>query len=507
MSEKKLNTVLNKKGYILKKEELNKNQIEMIENDLTVEPFQLSDFTFFSQNKNKFIKVYRESKTEFCLPKYYGIEKFGNPSIDKLNSKKLENINFEFRAELRDYQKKIMKDFLEKFKQSKGGIFTIGCGGGKTHIAIYLMCYLKLKTLIITHAEFLENQIIDRITNNTNINEIGGFGSIYGKTIDTNHPIVMATVQSLSMKDYDEKIFSDFGLVIIDETHHMGGRTFHKAFYKINSPYMLGLTATPRRSDGMFKVIHWYIGPQLYYEEQAPNPEVQCKIIKFSCKKENENFQEYYLRGSDKINRSKMITNLTCIKSRNNTIVELIKYMMKENGRKILVLSGRIDHLKTLEIKLNNADDTITTGLYIGELKKRDLDISATKQVIFASYQMAAEGLDIDALNTLILATPISDIQQSIGRILRKQAGTYDVIPVIIDIVDNLNVFLGQSRKRKKYYDSKEYQYVEYKIYDVDGLNLEEKINKISFEPIIKKIIKEKKENTCMFLEDDEDEL
>jgi superfamily II DNA or RNA helicase len=510
----KLDTVLNKAGYIVRKKGMSVQQIVQLRKDLTVQPITIDDYKPKWQRKPITFPVYQETETEFNVPKYYGLEKYGYPKKDRLSteSRKYKKIDITFNVELRPYQKDIMKDLLEGLKTHGGGILTMGCGRGKTNMAIHVISQLKLKTLLVVHKEFLKNQIIDRIENSTNIEELGGFGYIQGKTLDTDHAIVIATVQSLSQKDYDPEIFKEFGLVVIDECHHMGGKSFFKAFHKINSPYMLGLTATPRRNDGMFKLIHWFMGPQLYYEEQPPNPNVRCKFINFQADKDNKNFQELIIKASGKPNRSKMITNLANIKSRNSIILKILEKLLveknkkkyKRTGRKILVLSGRVDHLKLIKYKLDVliksklndlCNEDIKTGLYIGELKEKELEISAKADVVFGSYQMAEEGLDIEDLNAVILATPKSDIQQSIGRILRKQADDYEEYPLIIDFADKLQTFTSQKTKRKKYYKGKYYQIKDYNVTSDDVAsddfeNIIEELLKIHYNEVSEKLDK-----------------
>ena len=96
-------------------------------------------------------------------------------------------------------------------------------------------------------------------------------------------------------------------------------------------------------------------------------------------------------------------------------------------------------------------------GYYIGGMKMSDLDISATKQIILATYQMSSEGLNIPTLNTVILASPISDIQQSVGRILREKKNERKYIPLCIDIQDDFSIFKFKGIKRIKYYKSNGY--------------------------------------------------
>ena len=83
-------------------------------------------------------------------------------------------------------------------------------------------------------------------------------GKIQQNTIDIeNKDIVLAMVQSLSMKEYNSNIFENFGLVIFDECHHLGAEVFSKAMPKVASKYMLGLSATPNRKDGLKRVFEW----------------------------------------------------------------------------------------------------------------------------------------------------------------------------------------------------------------------------------------------------------
>ena len=125
-------------------------------------------------------------------------------------------------------------------------------------------------------------------------------------------------------------------------------------------------------------------------------------------------------------------------------------------NRKILILSERKNQLKDIEnlIVENNIADY---GYYVGGMKMVDLDISATKQIILATYQMSSEGLNIPTLNTLILASPISDIQQSVGRILREKKQDRKYIPLTIDIFDDLSIVKNKGYKRLNYYKSNGY--------------------------------------------------
>ena len=151
------------------------------------------------------------------------------------------------------------------------------------------------------------------------------------------------------------------------------------------------------------------------------------------------------------------INNICNYKPRTLLIIEILKDILnKEKDRKILILSERKNQLKDIEEFLKQFE-MLDYGYYIGGMKMNDLDISATKQIILATYQMSSEGLNIPTLNTLILASPIGDIQQSVGRILREKKENRKYTPLCIDIFDELSVVKSKGFRRLKYYKSNGY--------------------------------------------------
>jgi ERCC4-related helicase len=107
----------------------------------------------------------------------------------------------------------------------------------------------------------------------------------------------------------------------------------------------------------------------------------------------------------------------------------------------------------------------------------KDLDLSAEKQIILATYQMSSEGLNIPTLNTVIFASPISDIQQSIGRILREKKEERKYIPLCIDIWDEFSIFKNKGWKRIKYYNDNKYDISYY----INNEKMEEKKEEVKF--------------------------
>ena len=142
---------------------------------------------------------------------------------------------------------------------------------------------------------------------------------------------------------------------------------------------------------------------------------------------------------------SKMMNNLSSDKQRTKFISEKIQEILEEPKRRILVLSDRVQLLEDLNEFLGDK----ISGLFIGKTSKEEKTASKTKRVLLATYAIASEGFNHPELNTLVFATPRSNVNQAIGRIYRKR---HEISPTIVDIVDNVGIFVCQYRKRQRVY-------------------------------------------------------
>jgi superfamily II DNA or RNA helicase len=159
-----------------------------------------------------------------------------------------------------------------------------------------------------------------------------------------------------------------------------------------------------------------------------------------------------------------MINNVCTFKPRTEFIISLLKDILsKEPDRRVLILSERRNQLKDIERyivehKIANGGDGSGYGYYVGGMKQADLAISSEKQIILATYQLASEGFNVPSLNTIIFASPISDIQQSIGRILREVPEKRKYTPLCIDILDDFSIFKRKGAARLKFYTNNKYK-------------------------------------------------
>ena len=514
----KFTTSLSRHGYAIPKDEFKPKELEKLKKTLTATPAVQGNFV----GNDISFPIYLESPKKIYLPRYYGLATYGPPKTNKLLETGVK-ANLKFDGSLRQYQINIADIYLNAAKTKGGGLISIGCGRGKTVIGLYIAAALNVKTLVVVHKEFLAEQWVERILGDPSKN-IKGFlptakvGRLQGKILDVEgKDIVIAMVQSLSQKDYPESVLEDFGLVIYDECHHLSAEIFSRALIKTATQYTLGLSATPDRKDGLTYVFKYFLGDIVYQESQNEDTTILCKVLHYFNNDPEYSAVISNVRGD--MNRPRMINNICSCERRNTIILNELQKLIND-GRKVLILSDRKEHLKYLmeqieskiikptnttelvketvkeqvkeilnepeqdikkkkktskkkEANLDEEDDIVPnklcgklSGLYVGGMKQSDLKISESKDIILGTYPMVSEGFDCPTLDTVILASPKSDVVQSVGRILRKKPEDRDKQHIIIDIIDYFGSFARQYAARKKYYKAQKYQFSEFTIDD-----------------------------------------
>lgn len=432
---------ISNRGYTIIKSAYPTQVINDVKRELIAHPFVNPTYAADIED----YPVFMENGTKLYMPKMYGIEKFGDDAINKMPDG--VDININFNISLRPNQLEVADIMLDAYKSVGSGILSLHTGWGKTILAIYLIAQLKKRTLVIVNKDSLLTQWKERImmaAPNATI------GIIQQNKFNIDADIVLGMLQSIAMRTYELNAFESFGHVIIDECHHIPSRVFSQALFKVNCKYMLGLSATPQRKDGLTKVIKWFIGDIVHEVSQKLDEEaiIDKVIISSDLRYANE-IIDY--RGNVSI--AKMMSNIVECNERTKILTDLLLDKVKL-GYKILVLSDRIQLLKNMLILCQQHHNFFSVGLYVGSNKK-NLKQVETCQLILGTYSMASEGLDIPALNCLMLATSKPDIVQSIGRIFRRK---HDLMPCIIDIVDDFSVFKNQGIKRTKIYKQRKYE-------------------------------------------------
>jgi len=331
--------------------------------------------------------------------------------------------------ELRSEQIKAKNEILK----SDYSLLIAPPGFGKTAVASALIAERRVNTLILVHKTVLLEQWSKRLSEyfKINIKSIGILGK--GKK-KLNGNLDVATLQSLKNRP---ELIENYSQIIIDEAHHMPAVSFEIPLKKFKGKYVLGLSATPKRKDGMEAIMYLQCGDIVHESVRKSTVKHTLKTITTQY----DTFMDHF---------TMMLSEITEDEIRNRLIINEI---LKLPDRKILVLSERVEHLNILYHMLEVKG--MEAVLLYGGLKMKEKRIQFEKtenaSVILSTSSYVGEGIDIGHLDTIVFTMPISypeRIIQYLGRIGRQGQQC-----LAIDFIDSSVPMLKSSfNKRTKGY-------------------------------------------------------
>lgn len=372
----------------------------------------------------------------------------------------INEYTYTFKGKLTSKQEKAKNQLLEY----DIGVLSASTGFGKTVISAKIISELKRNTLIIVNRTTLLEQWKEKLSFFLDIDkkQIGQIGA--GK-VKANGRLDVASFQSLYKREDLEEIVSGYGLVIVDECHHVAAFSFEKVLKALRAKYVYGLTATPTRKDGWHKIIFMQCGDircRFNNTGIEGNDLLKHKVV---VRRTNYKFNPSLATIND-IKISDIFNNMAKDENRNNLIISDIKTCIKE-GRTPIVLTERIVHLNILKDKLKELNIPII--IYKGKMGKRKLDeikevinkadANNMPRVILATSSSVGEGFDDSRLDTLFLTMPISwkgRVIQYVGRLNRSYLNKKEVI--VYDYLDNMRILNKMFEKRSKGYKMIGYQ-------------------------------------------------
>ena len=340
------------------------------------------------------------------------------------------------------------------------GVIIAPAGSGKTIIGLELIAKRKLPALILVHRQQLLSQWMERIQTflgipKTHIGRYDGVKKEFGKEI------TVGLLQSFSRKGNLSEIKNNFGTIVVDECHHIPAKTFREVVSQLNPRFIYGLTATPTRKHNDEKLIYAYIGDivaRMETQDDQSLPKTAKKSIQVEVK--TTNLAIPFKFTTDYFNLLAKVISFDT--ARNRIIVEDILNQAK-NGKRILLLSERKEHLEILNLYLKGKCETI---LVSGDdsaakrvIKLKQIE-SGHYQIILSTGQFFGEGIDIRGITCLILAFPFSfegKLAQYIGRM--RDIGEQKLI---IDYRDQQIPFLEkQFKQRQRFYKKMAFELTE----------------------------------------------
>ncbi|MDR6998953.1 TOTE conflict system archaeo-eukaryotic primase domain-containing protein [Neobacillus niacini] len=363
-----------------------------------------------------------------------------------------EGIAVDFHGKLSSQQSEVV-DTLVK---DNHGTLSATTGFGKTVVATAIIAKRKVSTLIIVHRTQLMKQWVERLANFLNVSpkEIGQIGG--GKNHITRK-VDVATIQSLNYGGQLKSFITQYGQIIVDECHIISAVTFENILKQIRPKYVLGLTATPKRKDGMHPIITMQCGP------------IRCKIDAKSQAKVRPFGHRLITRKTQfttkKTEFHDIYEELTADEAGNLLIFDDVLKALEE-GRCPIILTERLEHLETLKKQFNRFAKNII--VLAGNMKKKDQKKELERlakipdneeRLIIATGKYIGEGFDDSRLDTLFLTMPISwtgTLKQYVGRLHREYEGKQEV--QVYDYVDEkVPILKAMYEKRLSGYNSMGY--------------------------------------------------
>lgn len=334
--------------------------------------------------------------------------------------------------------------FNSKFQQ---GLVKRAPGTGKSQIALYFAAQVGTRSLIIVHTEDLLNQWIDYAQKSIPGIDIG----VIRQSEDTVGHVTFAMLQTLYRRNFPPEWWRQFGVTIVDECHHAPAKSFDHVLSQSTSRYRFGFSASETRADGMEPLMRFAFGGYIHSQEFASPVPVTVEKVKTEFRA-NVNMTGPVWRRRKVWQQ--MITKLSADKKRNTLIARRVEARLAE-GRSVLVLSRRIEHLQNIQEELN-ADSVVLAAKLVPKKTRRELvsQFRSGKIKCVLATQLADEGLDIPRLSCIVLAYPGKHtdlIMQQVGRALREHEAKADAI--VIDMVDeNVKLLRSQWHSRRRAY-------------------------------------------------------
>lgn len=364
-----------------------------------------------------------------------------------------ERINYQSGISLYSYQEKAAQAIL----QAKNGVVVMPCGAGKTQTALEAVSRIGGRTLWLTHTQDLMNQSLNRAKSCLEIDS-KTFGTITGGKVNIGTSLTFATVQTMSKLDLRE-YENAFDAIIVDECHHaIGSPTRVMQFYKVLSSlsarYKIGLTATPKRADGLERSMFALLGGIICEISKDEVKHTTCPVEVHGIKTGYKPDYDAVLAGDGTLNYAQLVDDLT----HNEERFQCVSNTLSALDGSTLVLANRVEYLQRL---CDNYDGNAICLSTLGVSKKaKEIRKEALRKLdcgeldcIFATWQLAAEGLDCPHLKYVVFATPEKNertVQQAAGRVERNAEGKDRGI--IIDLIDEFGMYKGWWRKRSNLY-------------------------------------------------------
>ena len=398
-------------------------------------------------NMEKRHKIAKELCIEIPPTKYFkGPPKYINPyevddnnniflpfsydtSIDRPPREVLGKINSTFEGKLYEEQEDIKKECITNLNKTGSTLIAARTGFGKSALAINIAISIKLKTLIIVNRVVLTTQWKESIISFSPNSKVQILGS---KKDSVKDDVDFYIINAINIIKRKQEEYNKIGTIICDEIHLILADKLSKCMTYLCPRYMIGLSATPYRNDGLNILFDLYFGKNKIVRKLYRKHDVY--VVNTNIRPKIEKTQD------GKINWNSLIDNLSTNNDRNKIILDLVNYFP---SKVLLIVTKRVEQAEYLYEKLKENGESV--DYLIGS--KQVFDNKC--RILIGTIQKVGVGFDFKQLDGLILAIDVeSYFIQILGRVFRRK----DNIPFVFDLVDDNPILKKHFETRKNVY-------------------------------------------------------
>jgi superfamily II DNA or RNA helicase len=342
----------------------------------------------------------------------------------------LEDVIFE--GGLREEQLVVKEEAIDILNKRGSVILSMYCGFGKTITSINLAVSIRMKTLVIVNKLVLMSQWEDSVKRFAPGCKVVKVTPSSKKSKEEAHDADFVIINAINMPKMEVGFFDTVGTVIVDEAHLIMAETVSKCMNVVSPRYLIGLTATPYRPDGLDALLEFYFGSDKIIRD------LWREHIVYKVSTGFEPVVELTEQG--RMNWGSVLDSQSKDEARNQLIVDIIR---KHADRTFLVLVKRVEQGNLLERMLLEAGEDVTS--LVGSKQT----FEASSRILLGTCSKVGTGFDHPTLDTLLLAADVEEyFIQYLGRCMRTRTG----VPIVFDLVDENGVLKKHYNTRKKIY-------------------------------------------------------
>lgn len=374
---------------------------------------------------------YHQSKRYVCLPfsfYYHHVQR-----VTKLQMYKQIQFKMKFNGSLLPRQLAIKDETLEILNRTGSILLCLHTGFGKTIFTLYLASRIGMKCIILCHRAIIIQQWLDSIHKylpaaRTYVLNASDYKN--NQDINAFEDVDIMICNVINVPKLHRNLYAAFGCVIVDEVHTICTNQFSKSLFLLSPSFLIGLSATPFRSDGMDQLLELYLGPEIVYRPM---------YRLFNAYRLNTGFKpNVEMTADNQLNWNSVLESQSTNQARNQLICQLIQYFGQRN---ILVLVKRKEHALQLKQMLIDVGEDADSFIHTAKT------VNYSCRILIATYSKGGVGFDHPKLDMLITGADVEEnFMQYLGRVFRRD----EIMPIYIDLRDEMSILIKHSQTRLK---------------------------------------------------------